>query len=68
MSTDGTVADALSTSLFVMGLEKAIEYWRADNSFDAIFVTDDGKVYYTLGLEGAIQISDGYESLIINIS
>lgn len=68
VSTDGTVADALSTSLFVMGLEKAIEYWRADNSFDAIFVTDDGKVYYTLGLEGAIQISDGYESLIINIS
>ena len=28
VSEDGTLADGLSTSLFIMGLEKAENYWR----------------------------------------
>lgn len=53
ISDDGTLADGLSTSLYVMGLEKAEEYWRANPNFDAVLVDDNGKVYVT---EGAADI------------
>ncbi len=58
VSADGTLADGLSTSLFIMGPEKAAEYWRAhQDEFDAVWMTDDGSVYLTKGLENC------YESL-----
>lgn len=52
VSDDGTLADALSTSLFIMGPEKAAEYWRSNpDRFDAVLVKDDGTVLVTEGLE-----------------
>ena len=48
VSVDGTLADGLSTSLFVMGKEKAVAYWRAHSEeFDAILVEKDGTVSVT---------------------
>lgn len=57
VSPDGTLADALSTSLFVMGLDDAQSYWRAhSDEFDCILLTDEGETYISAG------ISDRYES------
>lgn len=50
VSADGTLADGLSTALYVMGLSKGTEYWRSHNGFDVVFVTDDNEILITKGL------------------
>ncbi|MBQ3669437.1 MAG: FAD:protein FMN transferase, partial [Clostridia bacterium] len=49
----GSFADALSTSLFVMGTEDAIEFWRTHEGFDIVLMSDDGTVYVSEGVFGA---------------
>ena len=52
VSTDGTLADGLSTSLFVMGKDKAVDYWKAhSDEFDMILLTDDEKLYVSEGIK-----------------
>lgn len=51
VSDDGTLADGLSTSLFIMGPEKAQEYWKAhSDEFDTILVKEDGSILVSEGI------------------
>ena len=48
---NGTMCDAFSTALFVMGEEKALDFWRTGGyDFDLVLVTADGRVVVTAGL------------------
>ena len=47
---DGTMADCLSTAMFVLGENKALNYWRTYGGFDMILVTADNRVICTKGL------------------
>lgn len=55
---DGTMADALSTTLFVLGKDDAIKYWRTYGDFDMILITGDGRVSATEGIKGSFTLSD----------
>lgn len=60
VSSDGTLADGLSTALFVMGLDKGTDYWKDHDGFDVIFVTDDDQIYITSGLDGIFESENNY--------
>jgi len=48
---NGASADALSTALFVMGLDKAMEFYAEGSiSFEAIFITEDYEIHMTDGI------------------
>lgn len=48
--SDGTLADCLSTAMFVLGESRAINYWRTYGGFEMILVTKENQVICTKGL------------------
>lgn len=56
VSKDGTLADGMSTALYIMGYEKACQFWRQHREgFNVILVTDDGKIHISENLKGNFQ-------------
>ncbi|MCC8182331.1 MAG: FAD:protein FMN transferase, partial [Clostridiales bacterium] len=67
ISSDGTLGDALSTALFIMGLENGADYWRQhSDEFQAIFIDTEGNLYVTQGLEDVITSDAGYTLLSLS--
>lgn len=62
ITDSGMYGDCLSTALFVMGLDKAIDYWQEHQDFEAVFIVDDGDVYVTGGIADSFTLSKGYQS------
>ncbi|WP_300382553.1 FAD:protein FMN transferase [Clostridium sp.] len=54
-SIDG---DALSTSVFAMGLEHGLDFINSRNGIDAIFVTKDNKIYLSNGIKDNFNLSN----------
>ena len=58
---DGTLADALSTAMFVLGEEAALEFYRAQGGFEMVLITEDNRVIITPGLqESFVEKSETY--------
>lgn len=65
ISSDGTLADGLSTALFVMGLDKVAAFWRESGyEFDFVIMTEDNQLYISEGISD-IFTSDTYKINII---
>lgn len=61
---DGTLADGLSTALYVLGKDEALAYWRAHSEeFDAVLYDETGMLYVTEGLEDSFTSELAYEIL-----
>ena len=58
---DGTAADALSTALFVMGLQRGLEFLKGCPGVEAVFVTKDKKVTCTPGIKDKLTLADGFK-------
>lgn len=67
IASEGRLCDALSTSLFVMGLEKAENLWKSKNDFDMILVTENGEIYITEGIEDNFSLNTMYSNLEVSV-
>ena len=59
VADNGTMADAYSTALYVMGREAAQDFWRQNGGFDMVLITKDGQVLYTPGLADRLTEVEG---------
>ena len=67
VSHDGTLADGLSTALFIMGKEAAVEFWRSHrDDFDMVLLADDGTVTVSAGIADALTLSDGSTAEVVS--
>ena len=67
VTEDGAAADALSTTLFVLGKDGALDFYEEYGGFEAVLITKDDGVIITPGLDGAFTGSGtGYDYYMYN--
>ena len=64
ISESGFRSDALSTALFVMGREKAAEFWKQAQDFDYILLDADNNLWMTDGAEKQFRLAKGFDFTI----
>ncbi|MDE7113448.1 MAG: FAD:protein FMN transferase [Acetatifactor sp.] len=61
----GVRCDGLSTALFVMGKDAAVDYWQQHRDFEMLLVTEDAHLYMTEGLTECFACSEDWDAEII---
>ena len=65
ISSDGALADALSTALFVLGEDGALALYESGlYDFEAVLVADGGRVVTTPGLDGVFRLTNDKYTLV----
>ena len=63
VSSDGTLADALSTSLYIMGKDRAVEFWREHSDQFGFILMDDSDELFV-----SENIADSFSSDVYPVS
>lgn len=58
ISESGTYCDGLSTALFVMGEEKAKDFWKEHRDFEMLIITEDSRIIMTENLSENAEFTD----------
>ena len=67
VADEGTLCDGLSTALFVMGREEALDFWRTRNDFECVLISEDNTVAITEGLEESFSLYGDWEDRALEI-
>lgn len=65
VADSSSAADALSTIVFVAGLEKGLGFVRARPGAEAVLVDGACRVYVTRGLAGCFECADGTDAVLV---
>ena len=67
VGSSGTMCDALSTALFVMGPERAAEFWQSHEGFDFLLVLEDGSLVISDGLYERFTAAEDYADAAVEV-
>lgn len=67
VSEESKRCDALSTALFVMGLDDAVQYWREHQDFEMVLLAEDRTIYVTERLSDAFSLVAGQEGREVQV-
>lgn len=67
ISQDGKLCDSLSTALFVMGKDGAVDYWRDNPEFEMILVDSERQIYVTEGIADAFTPLENTAAQVIQV-
>lgn len=67
IAKEGRLCDALSTAVYVMGLEKATEYWRENGGFEMLLVTDENEIYLTEGIMDDFTLNEYFSDMELRV-
>lgn len=67
VADEGTLCDGLSTALFVMGREEALDFWRTRDDFECVLISEDNTVTVTEGLEESFSLYGDWEGRPLEI-
>ncbi len=66
ISSDATLADALSTALFVMGKDNAVKFWNEKpETFDMVLVEKNGSITVTEGIKSSFTSDYDYQIVAV---
>lgn len=63
IAKEGRLCDALSTSIYVMGLDKAEKYWKENGGFEMLLVTDKNEIYLTEGIKDDFTLDEQFSDM-----
>lgn len=67
IAEEGQLCDALSTALYVMGVDQDIDCWQQHQNFDMILITEDGEIYLTDGIVDCFTLGSYYSNMKVNV-
>ena len=67
IASEGRLCDSLSTALFVMGKDGAVEHWRTHKDFEMIMLCKDGQAYVTEGIADRFEADEKHSEMKINV-
>ncbi|MBR1383237.1 MAG: FAD:protein FMN transferase [Ruminococcus sp.] len=67
IGNDGALCDALSTSLFILGADKAAELYKTIGGFEYILLNNDGELLVSAGIADSFSLSQGRNDLKVTV-